>query len=278
MASIAELIGLGTPVAFAVATFGFFHWLDEKASEEAKAAITGWFKPLAYDRSAVAAAFLELFDKIYGHPLLSWRSLARSSIITVTLTIVYAALYTSMFGGYGASGKETPLVVALPMTLIFNILTDYISLFVVRRLLQMRERSQIFVLVSGASAGICVILVLYALRELIIAAIRGIYLHMPADAVIHLLVGYWRLVLWSLRTPDGIYVLHSLLILPALATHIWLPLLAIGVALVKAANYFLWSVDKMQWFLKQGHEHPLEAIGYVAAAVVLGVMAVVHWI
>jgi hypothetical protein len=31
-------------------------------------------------------------------------------------------------------------------------------------------------------------------------------------------------------------------------------------------NYFLWSVGKMQWFLKQGHEHPLEAIGYVAAA------------
>jgi hypothetical protein len=136
MASFAELIGLGTPFVFAGATYGLFHWLDDKASEEAKAAIVGWFRPFAYDRSAIAAAFLELFDNVYGRPLLSWRSFARSSVITVTLTIVYAALYTTMFGGYGVYTTATPLLVALPLTLIFNILTDYVSLFVVRRLLQ----------------------------------------------------------------------------------------------------------------------------------------------
>jgi hypothetical protein len=110
------------------------------------------------------------------------------------------------------------------------------------------------------------------------AVIMGIYFHESAEVALILLVNYWKLLFKMLWGPDGIGILHSLLILPALATHIWLPLLAVAAASVKAANYFLWSVGKMQWFLRQGHEHPLEAIGYVAGGIVFILAAIVHWL
>jgi hypothetical protein len=59
------------------------------------------------------------------------------------------------------------------------------------------------------------------------------------------------------------------LTLPAVAVHLWLVLLAIGVLLAQAFGHFLRAAAWVQWFIKRGENHPLEAIGYVAAVVVL---------
>jgi hypothetical protein len=276
MASISEYVGLGVPVMFAGVAYGLFHWLDEKASDEAKAALGKWSRSISYDRNAAAAAIVELFDRIYGSPLSSWRSLARSSAITATLTLTYAVLYTPMFGGPGVTIRATPLYVTLPATLIFNILTDYISLFIVRQFLQIRERSQFLILVGGAFAGMFTILFFYFLRDAIIAFIGSIRWGQSIGATWRLLIGGWRLEYRALWTGQGIAVLHSLVILPALVTHIWLLLLAVAVALVRASRYFFLSVEKVQWVLKKGDEHPLEAAGYVAAVVVFFIGAASH--
>jgi hypothetical protein len=164
----------------------------------------------------------------------------------------------------------------LPMAvaLIFNILTDYVSLFVVRRWLNMQGHSYFFVLIGGALAGVSVVLLLYVLREFIDNIIIGLYFDIRRPNFYE----YLGWLIESILGPNGMEAVHRLVILPAFATHMWLPLLAISAVLVKIANSLLWSVGWMQWFLKQGHEHPLEAIGYVAGALVMAIMAVVHWI
>ena len=54
----------------------------------------------------------------------------------------------------------------------------------------------------------------------------------------------------------------------AMVVYLWLPLLALAAGAAKTLNYFRLAVGWAQWFLKQGQNHPLEAIGYVAAIIV----------
>jgi hypothetical protein len=64
------------------------------------------------------------------------------------------------------------------------------------------------------------------------------------------------------------------IILSSFAVHLWLPLLGVAILCLRFLNFVLWSFVKIQWFLKQGHLHPLDAIGYVAAVLVfLGTLA-----
>ena len=63
--------------------------------------------------------------------------------------------------------------------------------------------------------------------------------------------------------------------LPALLVLVWLPLLGIGVIGTRALRALLRTVRWAQWFIKQGNQRPLEAIGLVAAAVVFVITAVI---
>src|SRR5215471_825196 len=86
-----KLLGFATPFLYATATFGFFHYLDDKVSDEAKVAISGWLQPKQYDRASVAHATVEIFDRVYTKPLLGWRALLRSA--SITLIFVFIFLY-----------------------------------------------------------------------------------------------------------------------------------------------------------------------------------------
>jgi len=59
-----------------------------------------------------------------------------------------------------------------------------------------------------------------------------------------------------------------LLVWPALAVFVWLPLFALGIVVARLLTPLSWIVLRTQWFLKEGKEHPLKAIGYVAAVIV----------
>jgi hypothetical protein len=64
---------------------------------------------------------------------------------------------------------------------------------------------------------------------------------------------------------------HSLdggLFLSALAVHTWLALFAICLVVVRLLESFGTATATVQWLLKRGRDHPFDAIGYVAAALV----------
>src|SRR5260370_1301544 len=49
------------------------------------------------------------------------------------------------------------------------------------------------------------------------------------------------------------------------------PLFAIGIVGIRALGLFTWVVEKTQWALKDGDQHPLKAVGLVAAVVVFAI-------
>ncbi len=61
---------------------------------------------------------------------------------------------------------------------------------------------------------------------------------------------------------------------PAFVVFAWLPFFALGIVIARLLTPLAWIVGRAQWALKEGKEHPLKAIGYVAAVVVfLGTVA-----
>jgi hypothetical protein len=51
---------------------------------------------------------------------------------------------------------------------------------------------------------------------------------------------------------------------PTMVVFLWLPLFALGIFVVRAFAPLSWAVEKARWFLKDGEEHPLKAVGYIA--------------
>ena len=74
------------------------------------------------------------------------------------------------------------------------------------------------------------------------------------------LLVYLFAVPWELK-----YLIYAW---PAFAVFAWLPLFALGIVTARLLTPLSWIVGRTQWFLKEGKEHPLKAIGYVAAVVV----------
>ena len=126
-------------------------------------------------------------------------------------------------------------------------------------------------------------------------AIRQFLVGSGTHPVLHLILGTWtgvaiviaanvlRLMLlyvflWIVPGLDRVPGLDSVILplaLAALAVFVWLPLVALGILTARFLTPLSWVVGRTQWFLKEGMEHPLKAIGYVAAVVVfLGTVAV----
>jgi hypothetical protein len=59
LSEILKLTGFTTPFVYAAAVYGFFHYVDKKASAQAKKAISAWLQPKEYDKTAVADAIVE---------------------------------------------------------------------------------------------------------------------------------------------------------------------------------------------------------------------------
>jgi hypothetical protein len=159
------------PIAYAALTYGFFHWLDKKASGSAKKALAEWMKPKEFDRMAISSMLVEVFDRIYAAPLPSVRSFIRSAVITAALTAVllyeiYAEAYHAIPGNIVA--RNVPSLVISSATLATNILSDYISLFVVRLLLLLGQNRPIVSSIVGPLAGAAIVLVAMTARDIFI--------------------------------------------------------------------------------------------------------------
>jgi hypothetical protein len=55
-----KLLGLSTPFIYAAATYGFFHFLDKKASGQAKKAISEWLGPIEVNAGDLARALISV--------------------------------------------------------------------------------------------------------------------------------------------------------------------------------------------------------------------------
>ena len=143
--------------------------------------------------------------------------------------------------------------------IISNIVADYFSLFFVRRWLQIAGYRPLFALITGPVIGACIVYVVYILRDVV-----RFSLHTRTFEPIYFVDG----TLWWVNAIHDPSSTSRFLIFPAIAVHLWLPLFALSVILMQALNYIRQITNRVQWFLKRGQQHPLRALGYVAASIV----------
>jgi hypothetical protein len=253
--------GVATPFIYAAAIYGFFVWLDKKASGQAKKAISSWLVPSEYDRAAVQAAILEMFDRVYTRPLFTWRAFGRSAAITITATTLLISdtiIGTLMIYLHLTVDVNFTLMQLLILVFVImaNVTSDYISLFVVKYVLSSGRISPFRALIIGPALGLTFVLFFIFIR---------LFVSHIAVSLIFFATGLGRELSWWL--PIRTYLSYSITepyifaSAAALLVHMWLPLFALCVGLLKGLNYFLLAAKKAQWFLKRGNDHPLEAIG-----------------
>lgn len=257
--------GYGTPLLYAAAAYGFFAWLDANASDEATDALSAAMKFMSVGNDNIAAALVELFDRIYTRPLLSWRAFRRSLLYTTMMSGLVAfelrELPNYTPGFYTNSRVFTGVLITLAFSYVVNAGTDYLSLFYIRRWLARAGARPVSALAVGTLLGIFVVsvgnLVRYAVMFCTALALRG----MPdLDDLVR-------------NIPESL-LLASLLSIPAMVVFAWLPLLALGIFVGRLLQPLSWLVTKTQWALKDGNKHPLKAVGYIAAVAVLGIALV----
>src|SRR5262249_15877423 len=134
ISDLLKAIGLATPALYASTTFAIFQWLETNASTEAKAAISEWLRSKPTAPLAVGAAIVELFDRVYTPRLASPRAFLRSMSITVIISgILYYELYPPDPAVMPLVLKGDAVAIIILLATIFsNIVSDYLSLFVVR--------------------------------------------------------------------------------------------------------------------------------------------------
>jgi hypothetical protein len=273
MDELFKLLGFSTPFIYAVATYGLFHWLDTNASDDGKAAISRLLDLKDYESKQVSAAFVEVFDQLYSTPLLSKRAFLRSSVITLVMSGIlmyesawFSDLFSFFLKGWIPAWLFWSVLSTTIVSLIVNIVSDYVSLFFIRSWLTRTVRGPVARLLIAALIGTFIIATTFALRFTLVGLLQMNAGPLSRNVLV---------------TPDDLSphmlseaYLPALLFYPGIVVFAWLPLFAAGIVLLRMINPLLVAVMNAQWFLKDGKEHPLDAIGLVAGIIVFGLAVV----
>jgi hypothetical protein len=279
-----KLLGLSAPFAYAAGAYAFFHWLDDHASDAAKTVLARTLKQTTYNKTQAATALVEVFDRVYTRPLFHWRAFVRSILITCLITAIYLVeqLYLGrvntafLFDGEGptdillllpaitgraATDPHDQLPYVLLTSLLVNVVSDYISLFLIRRWLMKGGSRLVLSLFVASIIGTLVVISAVVARLVITLVIL--------DTPIFMYVYMIFLFLYNILST-------AFLLVPAIVVFSWLPLFGLAILVLRAANSLFWAVQKMQWFMKNGQDHPLDAVGYIAGAIVFVIASVWH--
>jgi hypothetical protein len=217
-----------------------------------------WFKD--YKNVQIASALVEIFDRIYTYPLLRWRAFGRSLLFTTVVSVIYVFEVAELM-----PPPPDPIWLMwlgfLFFVLLFNVFTDYLSLFAIRPVLVRSGAKPVIGLALGGVTGAAIVIAAHLLRILVLVAGSPAWWLQEEPFAQAFAKAASSGFIWAFA--------YSLV-----AVFIWLPLFALGIVAARALTPLSWIVGRTQWFLKEGKEHPLKAIGYVAAVVVfLGTVA-----
>lgn len=136
------------------------------------------------------------------------------------------------------------------------IISDYISLFVIRHWLDRLGHRLLTGLIGATLIGIVIVIST-----------------MGSCAMVEcLLAGCTTSQSWMAAKMNWWEYFDSRSFIVAFIVYAWLILFALGALMLRALNTLLGALRLAQWF--HGRGHPLRAIGYVAASVVFVVTAV----
>jgi hypothetical protein len=276
-----KLFGLGVPFYLGGATYGVFWWLDSNASDEVTQVISLWLRGRSQHKLDLGNLIINAFDRVYTSSLLTFRAFQRSAAISSIIWLLAyfmpwsiqfrVLLNESELWDVAKNSSFITLFVGVAITLPFVILSDYISLFVVRGLLVDASAHPIKASIGAFAVGYFIITSLLSflvstIFYIVVAQGMIVVTKDPAESVIIVI----KTVLFILFGDSflGIFA-------PALIIHLWLPLFTVSSLAVRLAFWIFRVVEWAQWFLKQGDAHPFKAIGIVATLIVfVGAMLV----
>ena len=158
-----DLVGLGVPFYLGAATYGAFSWLDSNASDEATQVVSSWLHGYSRGKLDLGNIILNTFDRIYTFPLLRFRAFRRSVAISSILWVLVYLIpwlikyhYLPEESELSDAMKHVSLInlfIEITFTLPFIILSDYISLFVVRKFLVLARAHPLKASVGAFIAG-----------------------------------------------------------------------------------------------------------------------------
>jgi hypothetical protein len=253
-----DLLGLGIPFYLGAATYAVFAWLDSNASDEATKVISSWLHGRSHNRPDLGNLIISAFDRIYTSPLLSFRAFGRSAAISTIawLSIYFIPLYMGMYDNPSMPSLGVQTIINLSfeviMTFLVIIISDYISLFFVRKLLILALTHPL-----KATLGAFLVMALIAVMIVGLLCIPIIIADKEVSISSVSIVGF---------TFFGKYFLGILS--PALLVHLWLPLFILASFVVRLIYLLFRAVEWAQWFLKQGDAHPFKTIGVIATIIV----------
>jgi hypothetical protein len=207
----------------------------------------------------VGTAIVELFDRVYTPRLASFRAFFRSMSITV---IISSILYYELYPPNPAvmplilRGDAVAIIILLA-TILSNIISDYLSLFVVRHFLSAGRDNPFRAIWQAPLIGVCMVFALILLQNALLALWYSGHIGDWSAT-------YTRFLKESFSVPEW----RAFMIAP-LVVHLWLPLTFVSIMAYRLLGPGKAGVVRIQWFLAQGQDRPLSAIGIVASAVVL---------
>jgi hypothetical protein len=247
-----QLLGISAPFAAASACYGLFAFLDMKASKDAKRVMARWMQGKESGAVKVNEVVLDGFDHLYGKPLLRVRSFLRSAFLSICAYLVYMLFeFKRVPAAYGWDGVLVFYILPL-------IVTDYLSLFLVRGCLSFSRSNLFFAILMALAGGAIIVLFGYTLSTIL--AIEWEW-RPPLSQILP--------IVYHLYTSLQVDVMSgAVLFVPALFVYAWLPLLLLAKFASVGLRYFFRATDFVKWFLKRGEEHPFEAFGMIACTMV----------
>jgi hypothetical protein len=255
--------GFGAPFAAAGSVVWLFTYIDKNASGPANQALSQWIGGQHYQKSDLTSAVVGAFDALYSYPLFKLKAFIRSlAISTIAFVFVYFIRFQDVISHWQQLGKDIDIIITF---LACTVISDYISLFIIRKILCLDYLSIILTLFMAiAMAALIVILIFMAG----IATVSIIYLTVSSSVPIRYSLQsheYYSFIINSMRellTPRGIWSYR--VFYPALLVHLWLVGFALSVALLRVWTGSIRAIVFAQWALEGGNQHPFKAIGFVA--------------
>jgi hypothetical protein len=267
MSDSPEIVALGLLVGLPTGIITWFNTIDKHLTEQGRKAIGNWLRNLSahVDTAAWPKIYSDLIDKLFGPRVLSLRFFLRSCLASVISFVFVIASYASL--------TKTPLPEILEareflLLAIVNIIPDYCSLLISRKIVLKiatprsanphKNRLSVLLLFDGLLKAMTATAATY----LVAVFVHAVYMRDPTpwlNARESIKSFYHDGFCSSNGTPYGLYFYGSFLS----SSWIWLYLL--GGVLTKAI------LKKNRAWASLGNLieiHPLQVVGFVAAATV----------
>jgi hypothetical protein len=264
-----DLVGLGSTTALVAMTYWAFRFLDKEASPRARRALSAWIQGRAFAPIDIRSAIVAMFDHLYSNPLFSIRGFARSSGISMAIYIAFYFSYVSRTAIHSTAITFINVSIYILVNGGTNIASDYISLFPIRKFLKANNLPFWITLFSP----VFITTICFVILNTVVSTLAFAHFYDSPLAAFPGAVYFWT-QFFSLKVPSWFYPN----MIPPMLVTLWLPLLAIGATGVRLLSGALRAILWAQWFIKEGNQHPLRAIGLVASAVVMVVVGAGHLI